>query len=78
MASNDQRDNSGILFKNDRKEKDTHPDYQGSARIAGRDYWMSAWIKTGQSGKFMTFAFKPKTDQQGKPQAGKQGEEEPF
>lgn len=56
----EKRDLTGILFKNDRKEKDTHPDYTGNATIAGVDYWMSAWIKQGQKGKFMSFAFKPK------------------
>lgn len=54
------RPESGTLFKNDRKEKDTHPDYTGEALIGGTPYYMSAWIKDGKKGKFMSFAFKPK------------------
>ena len=41
------RDNTGTLFKNDRKELDTHPDYNGKALISGVEYWISAWIKVG-------------------------------
>ena len=56
----EKRDNSGALFKNDRKDKDTHPDYTGSALIDGVDMWISAWIKKGNGKTFMSLAFKPK------------------
>jgi len=50
----------GVLFKNDRKEKETHPDYKGSCEINGEEMWMSAWIKDGKTGKFMSLSFTPK------------------
>lgn len=55
------KDLTGSLFKNTRKEKETHPDYNGSARIDGHDYWMSAWLKKDKNGgNYMSFSFKRK------------------
>ena len=52
--------NRGALFKNDRKETDKHPDYSGSINVGGHDYWLSAWIKEGRNGKFMSLSVKQK------------------
>ena len=55
-----QKDNNGTLFKNDRKESDKHPDYKGDAMINGKPVWISAWVKDGKRGKFMSLSFTPK------------------
>jgi hypothetical protein len=58
-----QKDGQGSLFKNDRKEKDTHPDYKGSITINGQEMWLSAWIKKGDRGAFMSLSAQPKEQQ---------------
>jgi hypothetical protein len=59
--------NTGSLFKNERKEADTHPDYKGSALVDGLgECWLDAWINTAKDGsKYMSLKFKPKDAQQG-------------
>jgi len=54
--------NSGVLFKNDKQGNESRPDYQGSAEVAGEEYWLSAWIKQGDRGKFLSLSFKPKQE----------------
>jgi hypothetical protein len=60
MTQHEQHDNSGILFRNDNKTRDTDRDYSGSATINGVEFWMSGSVKQGRNGKFMTFSFTPK------------------
>jgi hypothetical protein len=64
-----QRNNSGVLFKSDRKEKPNHPDYRGSIVVDGNNYWISGWIKEGKNGKFMGLAVSPKEEQTSQPQS---------
>ena len=54
--------NRGSLFKNDRKELDNHPDYNGSINIDGKDYWLNGWIQesTKTKKKFFSLSVKPK------------------
>ena len=70
--------NRGVLFKNDRKETDSHPDYKGQGDFNGVACWISGWIKTPKAGgdKFMSLSFQPK-DQQDRPVQG-DGDQTPF
>lgn len=52
--------NSGVLFKNNEKASDKHPDYGGQINIEGVEYWLNGWIKDGKKGKFLSLAVKPK------------------
>jgi hypothetical protein len=63
------RPNTGSLFKNDKKEADTHPDYKGSGLIEGvGEVWLDAWINTANNGtKYMSLKFKPKEARGGSP-----------
>jgi uncharacterized protein (DUF736 family) len=59
----EQRDNSGSLFKNDRKEKENQPDYTGTGMCGGEEIRISAWLKTAKSGKkFLSMSFQPKVE----------------
>ena len=67
--------NRGALFKNDRKEKDSHPDYTGNINVGGEEFWLSAWVKEKNGDKFFSMALKPKDEKAAKP-APKQEEPE--
>ncbi len=56
----EQKDGDCVLFKNDRKETEKHPDYKGWGQVNGTPVWISAWIKSGKKGKFMSLSIKPK------------------
>ncbi len=67
--------NRGVLFDNDRKEQDTHPDMTGTINIDGVDHWFSGWWKEGQRGEFLSLSIgKPK---EARREQGYQREPEP-
>jgi len=53
-----QNDNSGSLFRNEKKVAPNQPDYEGSATINGTYMRIAAWIKTSKEGRtYMSLAF---------------------
>ena len=63
MSTYEQKDNSGALFINDKREKDTHPNAKGSALIGGVEYWVSAWTNTSSKGtKYQSLSFQRKDE----------------
>ena len=63
----EQKDNSGSIWVNERKDQDTHPDRTGTARIDGADYWVNGWLRKTQDGKhYLSLSFREKQGQQAK------------
>lgn len=55
------RENSGSLFKNDKRHTESHPNYKGSANIGGKEYWVSCWRNESKGGEvFLSLAFSEK------------------
>lgn len=55
--------NRGSIWKNERKTKDTHPDFTGSINVEGREYFFDAWKRrdgAGPKAPALTFKVKPK------------------
>ena len=44
------KDMSGVLFKNNKKETDKHPELTGNIVIGGEKYYLSAWSNTSKAG----------------------------
>lgn len=55
----EQKPNTGSLFKAEKKS-DKHPDYTGTLKLEDGDYFVSAWVKEGQKGKFFSLSIKKK------------------
>jgi hypothetical protein len=64
----EQKDNSGVLFKNDRKEGEHDPDFNGSITVSGVEYRLNAWVRTSKAGrKYLGLSVKIKEDAKPKP-----------
>lgn len=59
--------NRGQIWPNDRKEKDTHPDFKGSINVDGVEYWVSAWKRkpdANPKAPSLSFSVQKKDEQQ--------------
>ena len=63
------RDNSGSMFKNNRKEKDSQADMTGEVMIDGKTFWVNAWRKIDKNGNpWYSFSFKEKEQRAAAPE----------
>jgi len=61
--SNYEKNETGVLFKNDKKEKETQPDYKGNLTVDNVEYYISSWINTSKKGdKYMSLKLTKKED----------------
>jgi uncharacterized protein (DUF736 family) len=40
-----------MIFKNEKREKDSHPEYRGKVNVKGEVLEISLWVKTSKSNK---------------------------
>jgi len=52
MGKEYNNENSGALFPNNDRQKDSHPHYKGSIEVTEPgEYWVSGWSNTSAKGK---------------------------
>lgn len=59
------KDNSGSLFRAKERKTENHPEFDGSCKIDGVEYWISGWVNVAQSSglKFFGLKFRKKEQQ---------------
>jgi hypothetical protein len=79
MSDFQHKPNSGSVFKNDKKAKDSQPDEKGSALIDGVEYWVSCWVNTTKTGAtYRSFKFTPKDENYSQSQSAVPADDIPF
>ena len=59
---------SGSLFRNDRRRTDKDPEFRGQANIAGIGYWVAAWKNKDKNGNpYLRLRFTEQQQQQRPP-----------
>ena len=44
------KNNTGAIFKNDKKTKETQPDYRGKVNVNGKEMEIALWLKESSKG----------------------------
>ena len=52
-----EKDMTGVLFVNNDKKTENHPNFKGRIIINDEKYWLSAWIKhSDKAGKYLSLS----------------------
>jgi len=61
----EERNNSGVLFRNNKGGNERKPDYTGHAMVDGKSVRLAAWVRTSTTGnKYLSVAFSEDEPQQ--------------
>ena len=55
---------TGSLFENDKKDRDSQPDMKGKAKVRGKDVWVAAWWNESRNGPFLSLKFTEMTEEE--------------
>lgn len=63
MSPNNQqqdKDNSGVLFRNEKKQQEKQPDYTGTITVLSEKWRLAGWIKKSKAGQsYLSLAVSP-------------------
>lgn len=68
------KQNRGSVFDNDHKTTEKHPDFTGTANIAGVVYWVSGWAEMKNGKRMLSLSFKEQEDRPTEPRQTSQGQ----
>ena len=71
------KENTGVLFKNNKKTNEKQPDYTGNILVGTKEMQLAAWIKEGKNGKFMSIKLSEQNSKQ-ETSSTNEGEDMPF
>jgi uncharacterized protein (DUF736 family) len=56
----EQKNNTGAIFKNDKKTAENQPDYRGKMMVDGKEWEISLWVRESQASglKYLSAAIK--------------------
>lgn len=50
MSDYQNKENTGAIFKNEKKTSVKHPDYRGTVNVEGKEFEIALWLKESQKG----------------------------
>jgi hypothetical protein len=62
--SYEQKDNTGVLFRNEKREKETQPTHAGQAMVNGEMVKIAAWVNEKNGKKYFSLKFSEASDAQ--------------
>lgn len=74
----DLQDGTGMLFRNEGKKEDKHPDAKGAIKIDGVEYDIASWSRTSKNGNAYRYLVVKRKEQQSQEQQNQTRQQRPI